>query len=204
MGACRRNLQGALYVFLPLDVRKIRIGCAVFLRHPGADRLHGMDARQMIAELPYGFRCIDGDISRQSCLRSVFLRHYDSVDPRLFCREHHGQHAGHRAQFTAHAQLTQKRPILPRQPQLPRRRQNSQQNGQIIDRAGFFRAGWGKVHGNSCGWKFKPRAGNGSPDPLPGFLYRRIRKAYDIKARKSRCNAALHLHQISGDSCQSH
>ena len=158
----------------------------------------------MVAELSHGFGRIDRNPPCQRCLRAILLRHHNGIDPRFFCGEYHGQHTGYAPELPAHAEFPQKGPVIPGQPQLSRRSQNAKKNRQVVDRTGFFCARRGQIDGDACCGELKPRTGNGGPDTLSGFLYRRIRKSYNIKPGKPRCNAALHLHKIACYPRKSH
>ena len=87
--------------------------------------------------------------------------------------------------------------------QLLRRRQDAQQNGQVIHRAFLALARRGQVHGDAADGEFGPAGLDGGPDPLPGFPHRRVRQAHHVEGGQSPGQKALHRHLIAADAVES-
>ena len=79
------------------------------------------------------------------------------------------------AQASIQGQLGEKDRPVQRSIHLAGAEQNSHGHGQVEGWTGFLQACRGQVHCNAAQWKLAAAIAEGGPDPLPGFLDRRVR-----------------------------
>ena len=204
MPACRRDLQRTLDVFLPLYIPEIRQRQLRLLRLPRHGRRKRRFARQMRHKLAHGLHAVDGKAVRQRCLGGVRLRDIELRDAKLPRRQRHRQHAAHRPKLALKAQLPQKRALRLRQSDRAACRQDSQQDGQVIERAALFRPRRSQIQRDAADREFEAAVFDRRPDALTRLLDRRVGKPDHVKRRKSVCDKALDRDLIALDPLKTH
>ncbi len=133
------NFQGSFHIFCPLTSAKSRL--------PGASGESGGASASPKGRLPDRWsssarRSGTGRIcspSAKAALRGVLRGDKELPDPRARGMQSHGQRAAHRPHLAPQAELAKESGILREALYLARGGQNLQQNGQVVDRAGFSR-----------------------------------------------------------------
>ena len=200
--ACGGNLQGALDVFLALDIGKVRKVLRCLLRCPLRLRFNKHLALQMGHQLRHIFHGNNGNALGQCRLPRVFLRDIEGLKAVFLRRNGHGQHAVDAPELSLQAQFAEKGRPFPRCSAHLCGDQNIQQDRQIVEGPALFRIGRRKIQRNAADGKFEAAVLYGGANPLPGLLDRSVRQAHDVKARQSAGNKALHRHGIPADAIQ--
>lgn len=108
------------------------------------------------------------------------------------------------AQLAFEAQLAEEGRRLARQTDKLLRRKNAEQDRQVIERAGLFRPGRGKVQRDAADRKAEAAVFDGSAHTLARLAHGGIRQADELKARQAAGDAALDHDGISADAGQAH
>ena len=196
------DLQRPLHVLLPHDVGKVRQGTALPSRLPAGLRGHGFLSAEMCQQLRHVLHGVDLHAVGQGRLRRVVGGHEQLADAQPGGGQRHGQHARHRAQRAAETQLAQKGRVLRQRAYLLRRRQNAQQDGQVVHRALLAHTRRSQIHGDAADGELLPAVLHRRPDALAGFLHRRVRQTHHVEGRQSAGDNALHRHLVARDARQ--
>jgi hypothetical protein len=78
--------------------------------------------------------------------------------------------------------------------------QNTQQNRQVVDRAGFFGVSGRQIHRHAADGEFEAVVFYGGAHALAGLPDRRVRQSHHVEARKSVGDEALHRHLVAAYS----
>ena len=202
--ACGRDLQRALDMLLSHDIAEVRQALLRFLGLPGRLRLDGKFAAQMGGQLPHLLHGDDGQAARQRGLARIFRRDIQRTDAGLPGGDGHGQHAVDGAQLAFEAQLAEEGRRLTRQTDKLLRRKNAEQDRQVIERAGLFRPGRGKVQRDAADRKAEAAVFDGGAHTLARLAHGGIRQADELKARQAAGDAALDHDGIAADAGQAH
>lgn len=108
------------------------------------------------------------------------------------------------AQLALKAQLAEEGGRLTRQTDKLLRRKNAEQDRQVIERAGLFRPGRGKVQRDAADRKAEAAVFDGSAHTLARLAHGGIRQADELKARQAAGDAALDHDGIAADAGQAH
>ena len=145
----------------------------------------------MSGKLRHRMNGVDGRSPCESRLRRILRRNKNRVKSGLLCGQRHGKHTGDGPDLSVQADLAQKDAVKRRTADFPCRRQNAQENRKVIVGSRLFQACGSKIHRNAADRKPKPGTLRRGTDPVPGLLYRRVRKSHDIEGGKSVCNKAF-------------
>ena len=201
--ARRGDLQRPLDIFLSLDVPEIRQLRRVLLRLPRGLRRDGLAAVQMRRKLPHVRHRDDAQAAGQRRLSCVLRGNIERGKAGLLRGDGHGQHAVDRPELSLQTQFAQKGARLLRKPAQLRRRQNSQQNWQIVERAALAGVSGREVQRDAADRKLEAAVFDRSADALARLPDRRIRQADDLKGRQAVGDKALHGNGIAADPAQS-
>ena len=195
------DLQRPLRVFLSHDIREVRAAVLIArLRFPHGSGGEGRFAPQMGNKLLHGLHSVNGHTPGQSCLGGVFRRHIELVYTRPLRGHGHGQHAVYGPQPACEAQFPHKSRVRRQGGNFFRRRQNTQQDGQIVHRALLASARRGQIHGDAADGVLGTAVFHRCPHPLPGLLHRRVRQTHDVKGGQTTGEKALHADLVSADA----
>ena len=178
------HLQGALGVFLSLDVGQVAHVGGRALAVGQAGKLQGPDGRfpqQVTHQSRQGGRRIDLNTLHQGGLGSVGGGDVDGGKTLVPGHRYHGQYAVGVAQAAVQGKLPQEQGRFVGQVNLPGTEQNAHGNGQVVGRAGLLQVSGGQVDGNAAHGKLAAAVPQGGANPLPGFLYRRIGQANHVE-----------------------
>ena len=204
MSARCSDLQRALRVLLPLHIRKVRQKLPFRLRFPARGRFHRLLAREMRRQLPHRLHAVDRQSVGQRGLRRIFRRDVQLLHAKLPRRQRHRQHAAHRPQLAFQTQLTEERALRLRQTDEFTRREDTEQDRQIIERAGFFRARGGQIQCDPADREPEAAVFHRCAHALPCLFDGGVRQADDLKARQPVRNITFHRDLIAPDPIQSH
>ena len=204
MAAGCRNLQCALRVLLPLHIRKVRQKLPFRLRLPARGRFHRLLAREMRRQLPHRLHAVDRQSVGQCGLCRVFRRDVQLLHAEFPRRQRHRQHAAHRPQLAFQTQLTEERALRLRQADQLAGRENAEQDRQIVERTGLFRARGREVQRDPADREAEPAVFHRRAHALPCLFDGGVRQADDLKARQPVRNITFHRDLIAPDSIQPH
>ena len=200
MPACRRNLHRPLDVFLSHDIAEVQHGIRrvlhQMLRHI---RFKQLFARQMIENLLYMAHRVNCQIvSNQGRFLCISLRQEQLALSRLLHRHRHRERALDGAQLSAQADFSDKHAVI-RQLLLdvPLRRQQPQQNRQVIHRAFLANVRRCQIHRLARRQQRHADAARRRRDAFLGFLDRRARQTDQLKRRQAVDQPAFDGHEIS-------
>lgn len=146
----------------------------------------GKFAAQMGGQLPHLLHGDDGQATRQRGLARIFPRDIQRTDSGLPGGDGHGQHAVDGAQLAFEAQLAEEGRRLARQTDKLLRRKNAEQDRQVIERAGLFRPGRGKVQRDAADRKAEAAVFDGSAHTLARLAHGGIRQADELQSPAGR------------------
>ena len=205
VAARRRDLQGALGVFLPLHLAEIqhrRLG--QLPERQAFRRRQRLAAGQRIHQLPHRPYRVDPDPLHHTALGGVVIGDVDAgiALPGRF--RDHRKDAVDRAQPSIQRNFPHKGAARQRKIQPAARGQRPQQNGQVVQRAAFFGIRRGQVDHQNPRRESVPQVPDGAVNPLPAFFDRGIRQPHDIKAGQSPAEIHLHRYRVALDPGQAH
>ena len=196
------HLQGAFGLLLSLDVGEVRQRKRLAVRRPGRRggegiragevRRQGLDVRDAIDREPLG----------EGGLPGVFSGDENRFKPCFPGSQRHGQYAGHGAHLAFQAQLAEKGAADFGKTQGARGRENAQEDGQIIECAGFSGACGGEVEGDMAHREAKAAHLDGGAHPFPGLLHRGVGQTNHIEAGKPGGDVTLHRNLIAVDALE--
>lgn len=197
------DLKRPFDVLLPHDVGEVGAGAAVRLRRRprrgGRDRLL---AREVAHQLEDVFNRVDREPARERRLGGVLRRDIEGLQTQPPRAQRHRQHARHRAQRPRKAQLPKKGRVLRQVPELLGRRQDPQQDRQVVERALLALAGGGEVHGDAADREAGAAGLDGGADALARFAHGGIGQADHIKRGEPAGEKTLHRHLAAADAGQ--
>ena len=197
------DLKRPFDVLLPHDVGEVGTGAAVRLRRRprrgGRDRLL---AREVAHQLKDVFNRVDREPTRERRLGGVLRRDIEGLQTQPPRAQRHRQHARHRAQRPRKAQLPEKGRVLRQVPELLGRRQDPQQDRQVVERALLALAGGGEVHGDAADREAGAAGLDGGADALARFAHGGIGQADHIKRGEPAGEKTLHRHLAAADAGQ--
>ena len=202
--ACGGDLQRALGVFLAHDLLEVRdLAAEVGALPPGLGH-DGRTAAQMGDELGHAVDRDHGQTLGQGGLLGVLNGNVEGPDPRPDRSDRHRQNAGDGSELPLQAELAQEGAVVVREGDLLLRGQNAEQNGQVVERAGLFRVGGGKVHGDAAGRELEAGGLDRCANALARLLDRGVGQAHDLEVRQAVGDKALHGNRIALDAVDAH
>ena len=193
------DLQGPAAIFLAHDVPQVRQALRLLPRLPGFGGRQGFLAPEMGHQLHHVLRAVDRQAVGQGGLGGVLFGDVEGFDAGAHGGQGHGEHAPHGAQRPRQRQLAQKGCVRRRRVQGLRSGQDTQENGQIVDRALLFLGGGGQVHGDAADGELRPAVFHRRPHPLPGLPHGGVGQAHHVEGRQAAGKKALHGHLVARD-----
>lgn len=180
--AGRGDLEGALDALLTLDVGKIgqrQIRRRERRRRGGAKLLF---AAQMGDQLAHALDAIDLHALGKGGLGGVFGREKELFHAAALRRDGHGQRAGDAPQRAVERKLAEKGAVRGNAGQLTLRREDADEDRQIIERAGLFPVGRGEIDRQTARREAKAVVLDRRADALARLLDGGVGQSDDLKA----------------------
>ena len=200
MAARRGDLQRPLDVFLAHDVPQVGKGTVILLRFPWGSGGETGFAPEMGHQGIHIRDAVDGQAVGQSGLGGVFGGDEELADASLLCRHGHGQYAADAPQGTGEGQLADEGGVRGQGRQVAVCRQNTDEDGQVVDRARFFLPGGGQIDRDTADGKFGAAVFHRGPDSLPGLPHGGVRQAHHVEGRQAAGEEALRADLVAGDA----
>ena len=197
VAAGRRHHHGAAGHGLAQHIGKVGVGGPALVRVKGVGpgRLDGAAAGQSVHHLGDAAGRIDLHPVRAAGfggLGGVASGQIEGAHPLFGGGQGHGQHPRHRTQGAVQGHLAQEGGVPRGRLDLPRRRQDGQQQGQVVDRAGLADVGGGQVDGDAAAGPAVVQVAGGGPDAVGALPHRRIRQTHDGKGVHPARDIGLH------------
>ena len=158
----------------------------------------------MRRQLPHRLHAVDRQSVGQRGLRRVFRRDVQLLHAKLPRRQRHRQHAAHRPQLAFQTQLAEEGALRLRQTDQLAGRENAEQDRQIVERTGLFRARGREVQRDPADREAEPAVFHRRAHALPRLLDGGVRQADDLKSRQPVRDITFHRDLIAPDPIQSH
>ena len=145
---------------------------------------------------------IDLDAAHHAALRRVVGRHENTLDAVASGLNGHGQNALDPAHLAAQRKLAHESGVGKVALELTARLQQSDQDGQIVNRAFLLFVGRRQIDRDVAEREFEPRVAQRGTHPLAGFAHRRVRQTDHVEFRHPAGKIRFDLHRVSDDAEQ--